>query len=182
MNEIDLIRQFRLGDKSAFRRLVERYQHSVINLSYRFLRNKEEAEDMTQETFLKAYLSAHRYQPTTKFSAWLFKIAVNSCLNRLRDKKKFSFSRLEENLPAPAMDQPDNCLERDQLKGLVREAIDSLPENQRTVILLNQYEEFSYQEMARMLDCSVSAVESRLFRAKENLRKVLAGQIKKEAI
>lgn len=182
MDEFELIQQFKKGDNSAFRQLVERYQDSVINVSYRFLRNKEEAEEIAQETFLKVYLSANSYQPKTKFSTWLFKIVVNSCLNKLRDKKKFSFSQLEENLPAPTEEQPDKSLEREELKKLVKEAIDSLPENQRTVILLNQYEGFSYQDTAKILDCSVSAVESRLFRAKENLKKILAEHIKKDAI
>ena len=182
MDETELILKFKQGDKFAFRQLVEKYQDSVINTCYRFLRNKEEAEEVAQDVFLKVYLSANTYQPKTKFSTWLFRIVVNVCLNQVRDKKKFSFSQLEENLPAPTEEQPDKSLEREELKKLVKEAIDSLPENQRTVILLNQYEGFSYQDTAKILDCSVSAVESRLFRAKENLKKILAEHIKKDTI
>ena len=85
-------------------------------------------------------------------------------------------------MPAPVEFQPDRLLEQENLNRSVREAIDSLPDQQRAVILLNQYGELSYQEMAKMLDCSVSAVESRLFRAKENLRKILAPYIKKDEI
>jgi RNA polymerase sigma-70 factor (ECF subfamily) len=182
MDETELILKFKEGDKFAFQELVEKYQDSVINASYRFLRNREEAEEVAQEVFLKVYQSASSYQPKAKFSTWLFRIVVNSCLNQLRDKKKFSSSELDEDLPAPAQDQPDESLEREELKSLVREAIDSLPEYQITVIILNQYEGFSYQDMAKILDCSLSAIESRLFRAKENLKKQLNAYIKKDAI
>lgn len=182
MDEIELIQKFKKGDKVAFRQLVEKYQDSVINTSYRFLRNREEAEEVAQETFLKVYLSSGSYQPKTKFSTWLFKIVVNCCLNKLRDKKKFLSLPLGEDLPAPIENQPDKCLEKEELVRSVKDAIDSLPENQRTVIILNQYEEFSYQDMAKILDCSISAVESRLFRAKENLKRILAGHIKKDTI
>ncbi|MGB8656568.1 MAG: sigma-70 family RNA polymerase sigma factor [Candidatus Zixiibacteriota bacterium] len=178
MEETELIRQFKNGDKSAFRQLVEKYQDSVINTSYRFLRNKEEAEETAQEVFLKVYLSSQSYQPKAKFSTWLFKIVANCCLNKLRDKKKFSSLQLDKDLPASTEDQPDKSLERQELKRLLTEAIDSLPENQRTVILLNQDGEFSYQEMAKMLDCSVSAVESRIFRAKDSLKKILSPYLK----
>jgi len=182
MDETELILKFKKGDKFAFRQLVEKYQNSVINACYRFLRNKEEAEEVAQEVFLKVYLSLNTYQPKTKFSTWLFKIVVNSCLNKLRDKKKFSASQLDEDFPAPSEDQPDKSLEQEELRMLVRNAVDSLPENQRAVILLNQYENFSYQDMAKILDCSVSAIESRLFRAKESLRTKLSQYIKKDII
>jgi RNA polymerase sigma-70 factor (ECF subfamily) len=182
MDETELILKFKQGDKFAFRQLVEKYQDSVINTCYRFLRNKEEAEEVAQDVFLKVYLSFNTYQPKTKFSTWLFKIVVNSCLNKLRDKKKFSLSQLDEDLHASSENQPDKSLEQEELRMLVRNAVDSLPENQRTVILLNQYEGFSYQDTAKILDCSVSAVESRLFRAKESLKKKLSAYIKKDAI
>ncbi len=182
MDETELILKFKQGDKFAFRQLVEKYQDSVINTCYRFLRNKEEAEEVAQEVFLKVYLSFNTYQPKTKFSTWLFKIVVNSCLNKLRDKKKFSLSQLDEDLHASSENQPDKSLEQEELRMLVRNAVDSLPENQRTVILVNQYEGFSYQDTAKILDCSVSAVESRLFRAKESLKKKLSAYIKKDII
>lgn len=182
MDERELITKFKQGDRSAFRQLVEKYQDPVINISYRFLRNKEEAEETAQEVFLKVYLSAKTYQHNTKFSTWLFKIAVNLCLNKLRDKRKLPTSQLEEDLSTPLKLQPDKLLEQENLNKTVREAIDSLPEQQRTVILLNQTGDFSYQEMARMLDCSISAIESRLFRAKENLKRILTPFIEKDEI
>ena len=182
MDERELITKFKQGDRSAFRQLVERYQDPIINLSYRFLRNKEEAEEAAQEVFLKVYLSAKAYRHDDKFSNWLFKIAANLCLNKLRDKRRLPSSQLEEDLPAPVELQPDKILEQDNLNKSVRAAIDSLPEQQRSVILLNQSGEFSYQEMAKILDCSVSAIESRLFRAKENLRRLLAPIIKNNEI
>ena len=193
MNETELVLKFKNGDKSAFRELVEKYQGSVINTCFRFLRNKEEAEEVAQEVFLKVYLSARSYQPKAKFSTWLFKIVVNLCLNKLRDKKRSSLPKIEDSFyhnqiqmendfPAPAESQPDKSYEREELKKIIKEAIDSLPENQRAAIILNKYEGFSYQDMAKILDCSVSAIEARLFRAKENLRKKLNPYIKKNAI
>jgi RNA polymerase sigma-70 factor (ECF subfamily) len=191
MNDTELILKFKEGDKSAFRELVEKYQDSVINTCYRFLRNKEEAEEIAQEVFLKVYLSANSYQPKAKFSTWLFKIVVNLCLNKLRDKKKYVSlkigspyhkNQMEDDIPALAEHQPDKSFEHKELKRIIKDAIDSLPENQRVAIILNKYEGFSYQEMAKILDCSVSSIESRLFRAKENLKKKLEPYIKKDAI
>ena len=191
MDDAELFLKFKGGDKSAFRQLVEKYQDSVINTCYRFLRNKEEAEESAQEVFLKVYLSANTYQPKAKFSTWLFKIVVNLCLNKLRDKRKYSSTKIdnslyknqiEENLTAPSESQPDKSYENKELKGIIKDAIDSLPENQRVAIILNKYEGFSYQKMAKILDCSVSSIESRLFRAKESLKKKLEPYIKKDAI
>ncbi|MFH1336760.1 MAG: sigma-70 family RNA polymerase sigma factor [Candidatus Zixiibacteriota bacterium] len=182
MDESELIHRYIQGDRSAFKQLVEKYQDQVLNIGYRFLRNKEEAEEAAQEVFLKVYLSTNSYQHKTKFSTWLFRIAVNYCINKLREKRKLPSSQLDEDLPAPVESQPDRLLEQENLNKSVREAMDSLPEQQRAAILLNQYGEFSYHEMAQMLDCSISAVESRLFRAKENLRKILTPYIKKDEI
>jgi RNA polymerase sigma-70 factor (ECF subfamily) len=182
MDERELISRFKQGDRSAFRQLVERYQDPVINIGYRFLRNKEEAEEAAQEVFLKVFLSTYSYQHNTKFSTWLYRITVNYCINKLREKRKLPSSHLDKDLPAPVESQPDRLLEQENLNRSVREAIDSLPEQQRAAILLNQYGEFSYQEMAQMLDCSISAVESRLFRAKENLRKILTPYKRKDKI
>jgi len=191
MDDAELFLKFKGGDKSTFCQLVEKYQDSVINTCYRFLRNKEEAEEVAQEVFLKVYLSANSYQPKAKFSTWLFKIVVNLCLNKLRDKKKYSSlkidnpfykNQMENDIPALTESQPDKSYEHKEMKGIIKDAIDSLPENQRVAIILNKYEGFSYQEMAKILDCSVSSIESRLFRAKENLKKKLEPYIKKDAI
>jgi RNA polymerase sigma-70 factor (ECF subfamily) len=192
MNDAELISRFKNGDKYAFKDLVEKYQNSIINTCYRFLRDQREAEELAQEVFLKVYLSLNSYQPKAKFSTWLFKIAVNLCLNKLRDRKREGVRRkdfynngsLQEDseVPAPKENQPDFSFEQKELKRVIREAIDTLPKNQRTVILLSQYEELSYQEMAKILNCSVSAIESRLFRARENLKKTLKPFVEKGAI
>ena len=191
MDDAELFLKFKGGDKSTFCQLVEKYQDSVINTCYRFLRNKEEAEEVAQEVFLKVYLSANSYQPKAKFSTWLFKIVVNLCLNKLRDKKKYSSlkidnpfykNQMENDIPALTESQPNKSYESKELKRIIKHAIDSLPENQRVAIMLNKYEGFSYQEMAKILDCSVSSIESRLFRAKESLKKKLEPYIKKDAI
>jgi RNA polymerase sigma-70 factor (ECF subfamily) len=192
MKDTELFLKFKNGDKTAFRKLVEKYQSSVINTCYRFLRNKQEAEETAQEVFLKVYLSLESYKPQANFSTWLFKIVVNLCLNKLRDKRKKGFFKKDfsnrepisedQDVPAPKENQPDYTFEQKELKKIIKEAIDSLPEKQRNVILLSQYEGFSYQEMAKILDCSVSAIESRLFRGKENLKKKLKSFWEKGAI
>jgi len=191
MDDAELFLKFKRGDKSTFCQLVEKYQYAVINTCYRFLRNRDEAEEAAQEVFLKVYLSANSYQPRAKFSTWLFKIVMNLCLNKLRDKKKYSSlkidnpfykNQIENDIPALTESQPDKSYEHKELKRIIKDAIDSLPENQRVAIMLNKYEGFSYQDMAKILDCSVSSIQSRLFRAKESLKKKLEPYIKKDAI
>ncbi len=172
------------GDDQAFRELVDRHKLSVLNLCLRFVGNKQDAEDLAQEAFMRVFQAATSYEVKAAFTTWLYRITVNLCLNHLRHKKILRFLSLDQattshhssqpRLPElPDSQRPDVDFEQKELQHFVQQAIQSLPENQRTVLILYRYQDLSYKEIAEVLDTSVSAVESRLHRAKENLTKKL---------
>jgi RNA polymerase sigma-70 factor (ECF subfamily) len=184
MTDTELMMRVKTGDQSAFKSIVERYQRRVINVGYRFLGNREDAEDVAQETFLKVYLSAKSYKPRAKLFTYLYTIVTRLALNRLRKKKRlrwFSLDQLERNgevgigqeVPADPADQPDQSLERAEREAIVRRALDALPAAQKTAVILSRYEGLSYKRIAEVMELSVSAVESKLHRAKQTLRKKL---------
>lgn len=172
------------GDTTAFKQLVEKYQKAVMSLAYRFLGTREEAEDAAQEVFLRVYNAAKKYKPEAQFATWLFRIATNVCLNELRHRKRVQEVSLEpshENsergsgmdVPAPASMRPDTHLEQKERRRIIQESLEVLPPNQRMAVVLKRFEGLSYQEIAEVLNVSVSAVESLLFRAKQTLKKKL---------
>ena len=188
MEEIgtNLMLRFQNGDETAFREIVEQYKLSVLNLCYRFVNNKEDAEDLAQDVFIRILKAAPRYKPDASLSTWIYRITVNVCLNFQRRKKILNFFSLnhqyesgqtaEDRLPElVSEEQPETNLEKKELQIIIQNAIQSLPENQQTVVILHRYEGHSYQEIADVLDTTVSAVESRLHRAKLNLKKKLKG-------
>jgi RNA polymerase sigma-70 factor (ECF subfamily) len=161
----------------------------VLNLCLRFAGNKADAEDLAQEVFIRIFQAAPKYEIKAAFTTWVYRIAVNLCLNHQRRKKILQFFSLnhkqspnrqfDDRQPEnPASENPDIEFERKELQQLVQQAIQSLPENQRTAIILHRYHDLSYQEIAAVLDTTVSAVESRLHRAKENLKKRLKYVVK----
>lgn len=173
------------GDQSAFKLIWERYQRRVINVAYRLLGSREEAEEVAQETFLRVYLSAESYKPKAELFTYLYSIASHLALNRLRKKKRsrwLSLDRLREDgkvgdgaeFATDPGDQPDQSLERAEREAAVRRALDALPAAQRTAVVLSRYEGLSYAQIAEVMDISVSAVESKLHRAKRTLRKKLS--------
>ena len=185
MKDTELMMRVKVGDSSAFKILVEKYQRQVINVSYRLLGNREDAEDVAQETFLKVYLSAKSYEPKAELFTYLYTIATRLALNRLRKKKRlrwFSLDQLQENkedgsgqeFPADPADQPDVSLEQAEREAMVRRALDALPEAQKIAVILSRYEGLSYKQIAEVMGLSVSAVESKLHRAKQTLRKKLS--------
>ena len=178
--------KFREGDLSAFHELFERYKKRVFNLSYRFVKNREAAEDIAQEVLIKIYEKKIRFRPNTKFSTWVYRVTVNASLDHLRKIKFFGFSLDQpmasgEGDPAPVLEaigdkgssSPLKALEKKELKIAVESALKNLPEHLRIPVILFQFEENSYQEIADILGISVKAVERRLYHAKEILRKVL---------
>ena len=185
MTDRELMMRVKAGDQSAFKTIVETHQRRVINVAYRLLRNREDAEDVAQETFLRVYLSAKSYKPKAELSTYLYTIATNLALNRLRKKKRlrwFSLDQLEEDeetgfgqeAPADPADRPDESLERAEREVVVRRALDALPPAQKTAVVLSRYEGLSYKQIAEVMGLSVSAVESKLHRAKQTLRKKLS--------
>ena len=171
------------GDVESFGVLVERHQDRLIGLCGRLLGDPEEAREATQEVFLKAYRNSARYRPRGRVYTWLYRIAVNHCLNRLRRRKIVQFLTFgeagqgqheDDALPFdpadPGPDAADRLADKERWRS-VREQIDALPASQRTVLILAKLEGLSYREIADTLGITLGAVESRLFRAMRRLTK-----------
>lgn len=169
----------RRGDSSAFMYLVEAYQRPVYNLCYRMLGgDAAEAEDAAQETFLRAYTKLDTYQPERKFSSWLFSIASHYCIDRLR-QRRYQFVSLDDLPPdrsLPATEpEPEAAALTHERHDTLRTLLDALPPDYRAAIILRYWHELSYEEIAETLQTSVSAIKSRLFRA----RQIMAGEMDK---
>lgn len=169
------------GDGGAFTELVEKYKQPVMNLAFRSLRDLTEAEDLAQNVFAQVWKAAPRYEPTAKFSTWLFTIARNLCLNEIRRRTRHPADSLDQTRD-DADDQPLYQIEdkrvvpateellRGELVEKVEAALAVLPEKQRTALLLCRQEELSYEEIASVLGCSLSATKSLIHRARETLK------------
>jgi len=171
------------GDEDAFEALVLRHQTSVLNFIYRFIGDRAQAKDLSQEVFLRVWQTAKRYEVKAKFTTWIYRIASNLCFNELksaRRRKWFQFFRsgeeggqdIGEKFPDDSPSSEDLLLTRERNRQL-SEALQGLPANQRMAMILKRYDDLSYEEIARVMDCSVSAVESLLVRAKGTLQKKL---------
>ncbi|HEY3931343.1 MAG TPA: sigma-70 family RNA polymerase sigma factor [Verrucomicrobiae bacterium] len=179
-----LMLRVKRGDRAAFAQLVEKYRQPVMNFVYRSLRDETEAEDLAQNVFLQIFKSRARYKQTAKFSTWLFTIARNLCLNEIRRRSRHPAESLEET-HAENEDQPQRQYEdkkvflptenvlHGELAEKIEEALAELPENQRTAILLCRQEELSYEEIAEVLNCSLSATKSLIHRGRETLKEKL---------
>jgi RNA polymerase sigma-70 factor, ECF subfamily len=179
-----LMLRVKRGDRAAFAELVEKYKQTVMNFVHRSLRDETEAEDLAQNVFLQVYKSRGRYKQTAKFSTWLFTIARNLCLNELRRRSRHPAESIEET-HAENEDQPLRQFEdksqmappekllHGELAGKIEEALADLPENQRSAILLCRQEDLSYEEIAEVLDCSLSAAKSLIHRGRETLKERL---------
>jgi RNA polymerase sigma-70 factor (ECF subfamily) len=182
----DLMRRVATGDKHAFEALVYRHQRPVLNFIFRFLGDRTEAEDLTQDVFLRVWKSVETYKPDAKFTTWLYRIAINLCINRqraLRIRRWFSVSQPHEQKPnsedtffqaesAEIATAEDHLINSEQSRRLLK-ALNELPTSQRLAIVLKIYDGLSYQEISQLMNRSISAVDSLLIRAKKNLRKKL---------
>ncbi|HKM89327.1 MAG TPA: sigma-70 family RNA polymerase sigma factor [Candidatus Acidoferrales bacterium] len=192
-SDVQLMLAVKQGDEASFELLLQRYRRPLCHFLNRMVRDAAHAEDLAQEVFLRVYRARREYEPSAKFTTWLFRIATNLALNSLRDGRH---RQAEVSLDAPAegqdgsemtLDVPDGApvveqqlVERDRV-AVVRRAIFALPEKQRAAVLLHKYQELDYDEIARILGCSVSALKSLLFRAYETLRVELAPLVAPEA-
>jgi len=172
------------GDRDAFELLVEKYKQPVMNLAYRTLSDATEAEDLAQHVFLQVFKSAHRYEVSAKFSTWIFTIARNLCLNEIRRRSRHPAQSLDEvsqdndEQPLHQVEDvksfsPPDALLQGELEEKVQLALSELPEKQRTALLLCRQDELSYEEIADVLECSLSATKSLIHRARETLKAVL---------
>jgi len=159
------------GDMDAFEELIRRHQQLAINVAYRFLGNREEAEDLAQQAFLNILERAESYRPTAQFKTFLYRVVANACMDYRRKKRPQPRAFLPERESVSS--DPGSRMAREERVEMVREAIDGLPERQRMALVLQQYEDLSYLEIADVMDCSRSAVESLLVRARRNLRDAL---------
>jgi RNA polymerase sigma-70 factor (ECF subfamily) len=160
------------GDRSAFMRIVDAYQRPVYNLCYRMLGEMTEAEDAAQETFLRAYTKLNTYDPNQKLSSWLLSIASHYCIDRLR-KQRYQIVSWDDLPPwrwlPDSAPQPEAAALKQESQDTLRQLLDNLPTDYRAVTVLRYWYEMSYDEIAESLNTSVSAIKSRLFRARQML-------------
>jgi RNA polymerase sigma factor (sigma-70 family) len=182
LNELELIQQLRAGDELAFKSLVENYQDLVYNTALGIVQNSEDAEDVTQEVFIQVFRSIDQFKGDARLSTWIYRITTTKALDHIRSrkrKKRFAFitslfGQNDELVHEPVdFQHPGVTLDRKEQAALLFRMIDQLPENQKVAFTLHKTEELSYQEIADVMQLSVSAVESLLFRARQNLRKLL---------
>jgi len=180
--DAELMLRVKEGDGASFGKLLEKHRAPVIHFLYRMVQNQGVAEELAQEVFLRVYRSRESYEPTAKFTTWLFRIATHLALNSLRDGKNQRLEeRLDDDSPATPVRQVSDrrpSVEQTMVYQVrldeVRRAVAMLPEKQRAAVLMHKYEEMEYSQIAKVLNCSESAVKSLLFRAYETLRARLA--------
>ncbi len=188
-SDLSLVRRVQRGDKGAFDALVLKYQHKVVKLVMRYVRNPAEAEDVAQEAFIKAYRALPQFRGESAFYTWLYRIAINTAKNTVVSRDR---SPVEFDLDAQNSDEsydmqgrlkdsetPEGLVLTDEIRSTVNSAIDALPEDLRTAIVLRELEGLSYEEIAAAMGCPVGTVRSRIFRAREaidrRLREVFEG-------
>ncbi|MDD1628565.1 MAG: RNA polymerase sigma factor RpoE [Methylococcaceae bacterium] len=172
----DLVLRVQQGDKSAFDFLVIKYQHKIIQLVNRYVKDPSEAQDVAQESFIKAYRALGNFRGDSAFYTWLYRIAINTAKNYLVSRSRRSASyqvdiqdaEAFENAPQlQGMETPERLLLNQEIIDTIKAAIDKLPEDMRTAIMLREFEGMSYEEIAQAMDCPVGTVRSRIFRARE---------------
>ena len=189
--DVRLMLRVKTGDQAAFAQLVTAYQDRLVNVLYHLVLDTELAEDLAQEVFFRIYRVRAGYEPTAKFSTWLFRIANNLAANKRRSKGRHKETPLNTNdsgpLGARPAEQlladksslmPGRNLDRKEVQQVVQEALDSLNERQRLAVLLHRYEEMSYADIAATMELTPEAVKSLLARARENLRQILEPYVK----
>ena len=186
----DLMLRYRNGDEDAFEMLYRRYEKPVFSFIYRILMSAVDAEDLCQETFLRLVKEKKQYQVSGNFKTWIFRIALNLCRDRLRRKKFRSHRSLdapslsqngtknefENALSDPAPDQID-CMEKNEMKVLIQQAFAKLPEKQRTVVILKEYQALKFSEIAEIMKSPVGTIKSLNHRGHQKLKKILTKYI-----
>jgi RNA polymerase sigma-70 factor (ECF subfamily) len=188
-SDLSLVRRVQRGERGAYDLLVLKYQHKVVKLVMRYLRNPADAEDVAQEAFVKAYRALPQFRGDSAFYTWLYRIAINTAKNALaaRERNPVSYELdLPNNDDSSDMvgrlkdpETPEGLALTEEIRDTVNHAIEELPEDLRTAIVLRELEGMSYEEIAASMDCPVGTVRSRIFRAREaidrRLREVFDG-------
>ena len=176
------IKQVLKGDQSAFGEIVEIYKDKVFHVCYRMLGNRHEAEDISQEAFIRAYINIHTFDVDRKFSTWLYRIATNLCIDRIRKKKPDYYLDAEvagtDGLTMYSQVQTDEPLPEEEVESMelqdsIQQGISKLPDKYRSVIVLKYIEELSLKEISEILDLPLGTVKTRIHRGREALRKQL---------
>ena len=182
-SDLVLVKRVQRGDKSAFDLLVRKYQHKVVKLVLRYVRNPAEAEDIAQEAFIKAYRALPQFRGDSAFYTWMYRIAINTAKNSLasRDRSPIRYDLdltdpeeshgVQARLQDP--DTPEGMALTEEIRGIVNSAIDAFPEELKTAIVLRELDGLSYEEIAAAMECPVGTVRSRIFRAREAIDKRL---------
>lgn len=178
------------GDEGAFAQLVSNYQSRLVSIFYNMLGNRETAEDLAQECFLRIYQARHGYEPTAKFATWLYRIANNLASNTRRsfgrrkevslsaqDSKMMDATPREQSVPEKSALMPTRQIDTRETREVVREALEDLNDRQRMAVLLHKFEEMSYADISEAMELTPTAVKSLLSRARDNLRETLAGYV-----
>lgn len=184
VSDEELMLECRKGDMSAFELLVRRYQDALVNYIYYIINDYHRAEDLAQETFLRVFKSASRYEPKASFKSWLYTIATNLSRNEIRNRARRNTYFLEDMVDegqdvyhsefmTDTRYQPDILYEKKERQQLIKKALKQLPENQRLALTLVTYQELSYEEISEILNCSIGAVKSLIHRARQNMKKLL---------
>jgi RNA polymerase sigma-70 factor, ECF subfamily len=178
-----LVERVQRGDKRAYDLLVLKYQHRIVSLVSRYMRDQSEVLDVTQEAFIKAYRALPGFRGDSAFYTWLYRIAINTAKNYLVSRsRRPPDSDIDvdqgdyqgESLALSDIESPENRLEADQLEAVVYKAIDDLPEELKIAVTLREFDGLSYEEIAGVMDCPVGTVRSRIFRAREAIEKKIA--------
>lgn len=184
--DAQLVRRVQKGDKGAFDLLVLKYQHKIVNLVLRYVRDPDQAMDIAQEAFLKAYRALPRFRGDSAFYTWLYRIAVNTAKNHLAAQRRRPMDveldlqdseQYDLHAKLKETDTPEGVTLSDELNQTVQRAIEALPEDLRTAIVLREIEGMSYEEIAQTMDCPVGTVRSRIFRARDAIGKKIGNLI-----
>jgi RNA polymerase sigma-70 factor (ECF subfamily) len=190
VSDLSLVRRVQSGDKGAFDALVRKYQHKLVKLVMRYVRNPAEAEDIAQEAFIKAYRALPQFRGDSAFYTWLYRIAINTAKNAVvsRDRSPIEYNIDRNDATEESYDMqgrmkdsetPEGLVLTDEIRRTVNDAIEALPEDLKTAIILRELDGLSYEEIAAAMDCPVGTVRSRIFRAREaidrRLREVFEG-------
>lgn len=177
--DADLVREALEGNALSFQLLVERYQERLFALARHYTKSHAEIEDIVQDAFLKAYRRLSSFQRQSSFYTWLYRIAINTILDWMKHRGRSPVQTVEdpETVATPGNERsvvrPDSRLESEEIARITREVLDELPEIFRTVLVMREFEELSYQQIADVLDLSIGTVESRLFRARARFKQKL---------
>ncbi|MBI4429983.1 MAG: sigma-70 family RNA polymerase sigma factor [Ignavibacteriales bacterium] len=181
-DDFQLVRAFQNGDEKAFEELIKRYQRQVANIIYLTLGGRDIVEDLTQEVFIRAYRSLSRFAFDASFYSWLYRITVNLCIDEIRRRKlkrTFSLDFFSEERaaasekPSKKIQTPSDALLENEKRDVVAKALQRLKPSHRSVLILREYEDLTYEEIAQTLRISLQAVKSRIFRAREEMRTLL---------